>query len=287
MHRFTSAAATAVLLLGVGGIIAAAPTPSHAQFAIGVSVNIAPPPLPVYDQPPIPAYGYIWTPGYWAWDPDIQDYYWVPGTWVEPPQVGLLWTPGFWGWNNGVFVFNDGYWGPHIGFYGGVNYGFGYSGVGYEGGYWQGGRLFYNSTVNNITNVRIETVYQKTVVNDTTTHVSFNGGEGGVHAEPTPAERQAASEPHVRPTADQLQQRQVARSIPANRASANHGRPAVAATPRPGAVDRSAVDRRAPGAARPVSAAPGARPMAPKPAAAVRPQAPKPKAEPKKPDDQR
>jgi hypothetical protein len=48
--------------------------------------------LPVYDQPPIPEPGYIWTPGYWAWDDD-SGYYWVPGTWVLPPEPALLWTP--------------------------------------------------------------------------------------------------------------------------------------------------------------------------------------------------
>ena len=40
------------------------PAPSHAQF---VSITIAPPVLPVYVQPAIPAPGYIWTPGYWAY----------------------------------------------------------------------------------------------------------------------------------------------------------------------------------------------------------------------------
>ena len=43
---------------------------------------------------------------------DPYGYYWVPGTWVMAPQPGFLWTPGYWGWNNGVYVFNDGYWGP-------------------------------------------------------------------------------------------------------------------------------------------------------------------------------
>ena len=43
-----------------------------------------------------------------------------------------------------------GYWGPHIGFYGAVDYGFGYDGIGYEGGYWKDGKFFYNSSVNNI-----------------------------------------------------------------------------------------------------------------------------------------
>jgi len=47
-----------------------------------------PPALPQYDQPPIPAPGYIWTPGYWAWGQ--QGYYWVPGAWTEPPYQGAL-----------------------------------------------------------------------------------------------------------------------------------------------------------------------------------------------------
>ena len=83
-----------------------------------------PPPLPEYEQPPLPAPGYLWTPGYWAWNND--DYYWVPGTWVEPPEQGLLWTPGYWAYADGVYAFNRGYWGPHVGFYGGVSYGYGY-----------------------------------------------------------------------------------------------------------------------------------------------------------------
>src|SRR5579863_2580984 len=103
----------------------AVPAPSFAQF--GVSITIAPPMLPVYEQPVIPGNGYLWTPGYWGWNPDYSDYYWVPGTWVQPPEVGVLWTPGYWGGGGGAFLWNAGYWGPHIGFYGGVNYGFGYT----------------------------------------------------------------------------------------------------------------------------------------------------------------
>jgi hypothetical protein len=158
--------------------------PARAQIAVGISVDIAPPPLPVYDQPPIPADGYIWTPGYWAWDDDT-GYYWVPGTWVMPPQPELLWTPGYWAWNDGVYAYNEGYWGPEVGFYGGVPYGFGYGGVGYEGGYWRGGAFFYNRSVNNFSNVRINNVYNKTVIVNNTTNVSYNGGAGGTTAQPT------------------------------------------------------------------------------------------------------
>ena len=71
----------------------------------------------------------------------------------------LLWTTGYWGWSDGVYIFNDGYWGPQIGFYGGVAYGFGYTGDGYEGGYWCNGSFFYNQSVNNISGVSITNVW--------------------------------------------------------------------------------------------------------------------------------
>jgi hypothetical protein len=42
--------------------------PFAASFGqVGVSINFAPPVLPIYEQPPCPVAGYIWTPGYWAW----------------------------------------------------------------------------------------------------------------------------------------------------------------------------------------------------------------------------
>jgi len=58
--------------------LATLPAISQAEWSVGVSVGIAPPALPVYVQPPCPAPGYMWTPGYWAWGDD--GYYWVPGT---------------------------------------------------------------------------------------------------------------------------------------------------------------------------------------------------------------
>ncbi len=106
---------------------------ANAQVAIGISVGFAPPEIPVYEQPICPGEGYLWTPGYWAWDDDDGDYYWVPGTWVLAPEPGYLWTPGYWGWGGSAFFFHEGYWGPRIGFYGGINYGFGYSDVGKAG----------------------------------------------------------------------------------------------------------------------------------------------------------
>jgi len=92
------------------------PGAASAQAAISISVNVEPPALPIYQQPPIPVEGYIWTPGYWSWDTADNDYYWVPGAWVQPPRVGVLWTPGYWAWRDGVYLFNEGYWGATVGF---------------------------------------------------------------------------------------------------------------------------------------------------------------------------
>jgi hypothetical protein len=218
-------------------------SPALSTAEVNISVNIAPPELPVYDQPPIPGDGYVWTPGYWAWGDDIQDYYWVPGTWVPAPEPEYLWTPGYWGANGVAFIWYPGYWGPHVGFYGGVNYGYGYGGQGYEGGYWQGGHMYYNRSVNNISNTtNITNVYNKTVINNVSvTRVSYNGGSGGVRAQPTSTELAAAHEHHIAATPVQTQHIQAARSNPSLRAAANHGAPPIAATARPGAFSGAGV----------------------------------------------
>ncbi|WP_260703271.1 YXWGXW repeat-containing protein [Edaphobacter flagellatus] len=212
-----------VILAAAAAVVAAAPMASHASVSIAISVGTPPPALPVYAQPAIPAPGYIWTPGYWAWGP--AGYYWVPGVWVMPPAVGMLWTPGYWGWSGGAYLFHAGYWGPHIGFYGGVNYGFGYGGVGYEGGYWNHGVFAYNRSVNNITNVHVTNVYNKTVVVNNVNRVSYNGGNGGIQARPTASEQAAFNEHHYQPTANQMSHEQAMRNDRGQLASVNHGQP--------------------------------------------------------------
>src|ERR1700722_15447171 len=205
---------------------------AFAQIGIGVSVNFGPPALPVYEQPICPDDGYLWTPGYWAYD-DGDGYYWVPGTWVEAPQVGFLWTPGYWGWGGSAFSFHEGYWGSEVGFYGGINYGFGYGGVGYEGGRWDGGHFSYNTYVNRVNTTIIHNTYNTTVTNVSVTHVSYNGGTGGVEARPTSQAQSYANEHHVAPVGAQTQHVQEARSNPELRASANQGKPPIAATAKP------------------------------------------------------
>lgn len=222
--------------------------PALAQVVI--SVNFAPPALPEYEQPQCPDEGNIWVPGYWAWDDDYEDYYWVPGTWVPAPEPGYLWTPPYWGWNNGAYVFNQGYWAPQVGFYGGIDYGYGYSGRGFDGGRWRDNHFYYNTAVMNVNTTVIRNVYvDKTVIVNNHQHVSFNGGQGGIQARPTQQEETVAHMRHAPPPAAQEQRIQMARSNPQFRASANHGKPPVAATQRPTEFSgRGVVQARAAGA---------------------------------------
>ncbi len=212
------------LLLTAGTLLLSAS--SFAQIA--VSVRVAPPELPVYEQPMAPGDGYLWTPGYWGWAND--DYYWIPGTWVMPPQVGFLWTPGYWGWGGAGFMFNDGYWGPSVGFYGGIDYGFGYFGNGYEGGRWENGRFFYNTSLNRVDG-NFHNVYN-THVDERVNRVSFNGGAGGISARASVQEEAAARGNHTPAAAAQTQHAWSARNDPQQRLAANHGAPPVTATPR-------------------------------------------------------
>jgi hypothetical protein len=214
-------------------LVFALPSASTAQVSVGISVHIGPPVLPVLVAQPIaPGAGYIWAPGYWAYGPD--GYYWVPGTWVFAP-VGMLWTPGYWGWGSGAYLWHAGYWGPHVGFYGGINYGFGYGGVGFVGGRWDHGVFAYNTAVSHVDVTVVHNTYiDRTVVVNNVNHVSYNGGEGGIHAEPTAGERMAMNEHHTPPIAAQRQHEQAAGANPAFHYSQNHGHPAVLATAHPG-----------------------------------------------------
>ena len=211
------------------------PTAASAQVAVGISIQTAPPLLPIYVQPAMPEVGYVWTPGYWAYGP--VGYYWIPGTWIQPPVVGLLWTPPYWGWVAGAYLFHDGYWGPHVGFYGGVNYGYGYGGSGYNGGHWDGGNFFYNRSANNFGSVPVRNAYEQTVSGTNRTNVSYVGGPNGLRVEPTAGERVAESETHTTATAEQARHITAAASNPAFAASHNNGHPEIAATSRPAAFE--------------------------------------------------
>jgi hypothetical protein len=232
MHINSTMRSLTIRSLAFALVMLAMSAASFGQFR--VAITIGPPALPVYEQPVCPGDGYLWTPGYWYWDDDAADYFWVPGTWVLAPEVGFLWTPGWWGWGGEAFVFHEGYWGPTIGFYGGINYGFGYFGTGFAGGRWDNGHFFYNRAVMNVNVTNIHNVYNTTINTTTINRVSYNGGNGGIDARPTPQEEAAEHERHIAPVAAQSEHLQSARGNPQLRASANHGKPPIAATEKPG-----------------------------------------------------
>jgi hypothetical protein len=150
-------------------------TSAHSFAGVVVSITAVPPPLRVYVQPPCPGEGYIWTPGNWAYR--AAGYVWVPGAWVLAPQPGYLFTPGYWAFVDGAYLWHRGYWGPHVGYYGGVNYGFGYPGSGFYGGRWEGGHFFYNRAVSNV-GPHFRNTYHEETADHGRDRASFHRDEG-------------------------------------------------------------------------------------------------------------
>jgi hypothetical protein len=208
-----------------------------------LSVAIAPPVLPVYAQPVCPGPDYIWTPGYWG----IRCNRLLLG----PGNLGIssgagptvdAWVLAF---ANGLYGWHAGYWGPHVGFYGGVNYGFGYFGVGFVGGIWSDGHFRYNTAVMHVDPAAVHNTYvsRSVIRNTTVNHASFNG-PGGITARPTAGEVRAEHEHHIAPTTVQTNHVRAAGENRNNLVSVNHGRPATMATSRPAAepANRAAVN---------------------------------------------
>jgi hypothetical protein len=190
-------------------LILAALFGSQAFAAVQFSVAIAPPPIAVFDQPPAPGDGYIWTPGYYQYGD--YGYYWVPGAWVQPPSVGVLWTPGYWGFAGGRYAWHEGYWGPKVGFYGGVNYGNGYFGSGFTGGRWDGKVFRHNTVISNVDRRVVHNTYEDhTVVRRVTGPNHAFNGRGGIQGRPSHEEEEAGRAPHQGPTREQAARAQEA-----------------------------------------------------------------------------
>lgn len=219
-------------LVAVAAAVATAAMPATARAQIYVSL-LAPPLMPSYSQPMLTQPGLIWTPGYWAWGP--AGYYWVPGTWTQPPSPGLYWTPGYWGMNNAGagYMWNPGYWGPSVGYYGGVNYGYGYYGNGYTGGAWQGNAFRYNTAVTHVNTTYVRNVYvNKTVIVHNVNRYSYNG-PGGVRMHPDARQIAYAKQHHVGLTAVQRAHIQEAAQDRNLYAKVNGGHPAQTSVARP------------------------------------------------------
>lgn len=70
------------------------------------------PPDPVPELPPDqkPAGDNVrWLPGYWAWEPEQQDFIWVSGVWRNLPP-GRDWIPGHWAAAGTGWQWTAGYW---------------------------------------------------------------------------------------------------------------------------------------------------------------------------------
>ena len=70
----------------------------------------------------------------------------------------------------------------------------GTTGYGYQGGYWRGQNFYYNQAVNRVNVTNVHNVYNTTVVNNVTVNrVSYDGGNGGIHARPMAAQEAACA----------------------------------------------------------------------------------------------
>lgn len=201
----------------------------NANAQVSLSIRIGPPPLPVYEQPFCPGAGYLWIPGYW--DYSDSGYYWVPGYWVLPPETGFYWTPGYWDYTGPYYRWHAGYWGRTVGYYGGIDYGYGYGGRGYYGGRWSGKTFMYNTAVTRVNTTIIHNTYvnRTEVTNNTLVNnrrASFNG-QGGVSVKPTSQELAASRGTHLKQTSAQVSHRNAAKANRSQFASANNGRPAT------------------------------------------------------------
>ncbi len=228
------------------------PLPPHFQPRRLIAADLekvseAPPSLPSYEQPASPAQGYLWVPGFWAWRKSVPDYFWVPGTWVRPPQSGLLWTPPYWSRVDGGYAFHAGYWADEVGFYGGIDYGYGYTGDGYQGGRWKNGTFIYNRAVNNIGSLGAASGYDQAVTSDhSEARVSFNGGRSGLPARPTKHQDALVTAQHVGATAEQQKHFELAAMDRSLYSKLNNSEPGVAATSHAGVLDGAGITRSQP-----------------------------------------
>lgn len=78
--------------------------PAAAQVSINISIA---PPVPIYESAPIMTPGYIWAPGYWAWNNDR--HVWIRGRTIVQ-RVGYRWEPDRWEQRGNGYYRQPGNW---------------------------------------------------------------------------------------------------------------------------------------------------------------------------------
>ena len=97
----------ASMLLAAGMLgLAATPLPSLAE--VDIQLNFGPPP-PRYEVVPPPRAGYVWAPGYWAWNG--YQHVWVRGHWIAA-RPGYVWVADRWERRGPHWHHVHGHWRP-------------------------------------------------------------------------------------------------------------------------------------------------------------------------------
>ena len=74
--------------------------------AVGIDIQVAPPPPRVVVAPP-PRAGFVWAPGYYRWDG--HRHVWVDGHFIRERR-GWHWVPEHWDEHHGRYHFAPGHW---------------------------------------------------------------------------------------------------------------------------------------------------------------------------------
>jgi hypothetical protein len=77
-----------------------------AAARVDVDVVIAPP-AARYEAVPAPRHGYVWAPGYWAWNGRKHE--WRSGRWMKE-RHGEHWVAQNWEHRGDRWYFHDGHW---------------------------------------------------------------------------------------------------------------------------------------------------------------------------------